>query len=99
MIKSFSKIMSGATAVAVAMDLHFNVYAAAEQLGVRGVLDDENATDGSSLVQSTRKKVVKKKKDQDEEYVYSGTFILETNSNSWKPILFWKPIQNLETCH
>jgi ankyrin repeat protein len=28
---------------------------------------------------------------------YAGIFILETNLHSWKPILFWKPILNLET--
>lgn len=29
--------------------------------------------------------------------VDAGIFILETNLQSWKPILFWKPILNLET--
>ena len=29
--------------------------------------------------------------------VNAGIFILETNLQSWKPILFWKPILNLET--
>ena len=26
-----------------------------------------------------------------------GTFMLETNPQSWKPIFFWKPILNLES--
>ena len=28
---------------------------------------------------------------------FTGTFIFETNSQLWKPIFFWKPIQNLQT--
>ena len=28
-----------------------------------------------------------------------GTFILETNSQLWKPIFSWKPIQHLKISH
>ena len=71
--------------------------AATEAVQAIDGITEEEKTAAVKVIDAIKTKSAQKQLDELVKDYGAGTFILETNSQSWKPIFFWKPIQIMET--